>query len=167
MEKVEHKEKVPANVSFAVVTVSSTRAKEDDLSGREMISILEKAGNSLAFYAIVKDDVCEIQNALTSALESSTADIIIFSGGTGISKKDVTIEAIRPMFEKEMSGFSTLFAQLSYDEIGSAVLLSRAAAGVIRSKAVFLIPGSPKACRLAMEKIIISEAGHVVKHLRD
>jgi molybdopterin adenylyltransferase len=164
-EKIEHKESVPA-ASFAVITVSDTRTKDDDLSGREIKSVVKKAGYICIDYAIVKDDINEIQTSLRTML-GKRADIIILTGGTGISKKDVTIEAVSPMFEKQLSSFSILFAQLSYDEIYSAAIMSRAAAGIINGKAVFLIPGSPKACRLAMEKIILPEAGHIVKHLRE
>jgi molybdopterin adenylyltransferase len=164
---VEHKAGIQYHVTFAVITVSDTRTKKDDLSGTEIISAAEKVGNSIVEYAIVKDNIISIQDEVRKMLDNKLIDVIVLTGGTGISKKDLTIEAVKPMFEKELYAFSVLFAKLSYDEIGSAAMMSRALAGIVRGKAVFLIPGSPKACRLAMEKIIVPEAWHIVKHMRE
>jgi molybdopterin adenylyltransferase len=164
---VEHKKDILAGISFAVITVSDTRTEKDDLSGAEIKSAVKNSGNYVVDYIIVKDDVAAIQNVLRKMLENNKIDAIILNGGSGISKKDVTIEAVKPLFEKDLPGFSALFTQLSFAEIGSAAIMSRAAAGIIVGKAVFLIPGSPRACRLAMERLIIPEVGHIIKHLRD
>jgi molybdenum cofactor biosynthesis protein B len=164
---VEHKKDLHAKISFAVITVSDTRTKKDDLSGANIIAQIKKSGNDIAAYSIVKDDINLIQAEVRNLLDNNMIEMLVLNGGTGISKKDVTIEAVKPLFEKELSAFSVLFAKLSYNEIGSSAILSRAVAGIINGRAVFLIPGSPKACKLAMENIIIPEFGHIIKHLHE
>jgi len=121
---------------------------------------------------VIIDDKNLIEAKINEMSQNNKTNIIICTGGTGLSDKDVTIEAVQPMLIKEISSFSPLFAKLSYAEVGSVALVSRAMAGIIKAsnegkKAIFCLPGSPRACKLAMEKLILKEAGHIVKHLGD
>jgi molybdopterin adenylyltransferase len=163
----EHKAEAPENIRIAIVTVSSTRGIEDDASGA-LIKELSGA-HTVIKHIVVKDNAALIRNEIRDMILDSfnPVDAIILSGGTGLSKSDVTIEAVKPLFEKEISGFNSLMMCMSYESIGSAALLSRATAGMIRGKAVFCLPGSPDACRMAMEKLVLPELGHIVKHARD
>ncbi|MGC9126416.1 MAG: MogA/MoaB family molybdenum cofactor biosynthesis protein [Thermoplasmata archaeon] len=145
-------------LKFSVVTVSTTRNEKNDESGRLIMDILEKKGIEVSHYSIVKDDILEIRNALFSSAKRS--DVIIFNGGTGISKNDVTPEALTP-FLRHIPGFGEMFRLLSYQEIGVSAMMSRAIAGIFNGKVVFAIPGSPSACRLAVERIILPEINHI------
>lgn len=143
---------------YSVITVSSTRNETNDESGRLIMDIIRKNGLELTHYSIVKDDLQEIRKELFIA--SKKSDVIIFNGGTGISRMDVTPEALTP-FLRQIPGFGEFFRMISYQEIGTAAMMSRALAGVFNGKIVFAIPGSPAACRLAMEKIILPEVNHI------
>ncbi|MEM4267418.1 MAG: molybdenum cofactor biosynthesis protein B [Candidatus Woesearchaeota archaeon] len=160
----QHKASAPSHLKFALVTVSTTKTKENDISGKVIAELVSREGHYVVSYSIVKDDKKAIRDELRRLCEGNS-DVIIFTGGTGIAKSDVTIEAVRPFFEKELSSFSALFSLTSYNKIGSAAMLSRATAGTAKGKAVFCIPGSPRACRLALEKLILPEAGHIVGHV--
>lgn len=162
----QHRQSSPMVLRAAVLTLSSTRTKENDLGGQGICQALSAAGHGVLWYEVVKDDAEAIKTALLQLGDRGDLDIVIATGGTGISPSDVTIEAARALFDKEIPAFGTLFAMLSHEEVGLACLLSRATAGVMRNKVVFCLPGSPKACRLAMEKMILPEAGHLVKHAR-
>jgi len=171
-----HKKDAKKSFSFALITISTSRYEKygdpaspeeaEDLSGKAMKDLLEAAGHQIAFYRLVPDEKNSVTEAVLSALDSS-ADIVITSGGTGLAPKDLTIESITPLFEKEIPGFGELFRYKSLEEIGTSVILTRAAAGVIKGKAVFCLPGSPNAVRLALSEIIIPEAGHIVRHVRE
>jgi molybdopterin adenylyltransferase len=171
-----HKKDAKKSFSFALITISTSRFEKygdsalpeeaEDLSGKAMKDLLETAGHKVSFYRLVSDKKTSITDAVFAALDSS-ADIIITSGGTGLAPKDITIESVTPIFEKEISGFGELFRYKSLEEIGTSVILTRAAAGVINGKAVFCLPGSPNAVRLALSEIIIPEAGHIVRHVRE
>jgi molybdenum cofactor biosynthesis protein B len=113
-------------------------------------------------YSLVKDDISEIRKALEDIMENRNIQAIILNGGTGISKKDVSIEAVKPFLKKELVGFGELFRYLSYKEIGSPAILSRAIAGVAKGKIIICLPGSTNACKLAMENLILPELGHMV-----
>lgn len=139
----------------------------DDPSGDLIVQLLEKAGNKVVYKGLIPDDRGLIGQKITEALGLSEVDAIITCGGTGIAPSDVTIETVRPMLTKTLPGFGELFRKISFEEIGSAALLSRAIAGVVDGKAVFCLPGSPHAVRLCVEKLILSEAGHIVKHARE
>lgn len=167
MGTAEHKKDAPRQVSAAVITVSTTRALKDDSSGRWIRQQLVAAGHTVVAHQVVPDDRDRIAAALQSLMQQARPDAVLITGGTGITPKDVTIEAVRPLFEKELTAFGTLFSQLSLADIGSAALLSRATAGVIGTAVVFCMPGSLAACRLACTRLIFPELGHVVKHLRD
>ncbi len=167
MNDISHKKTAAKSLRFAVLSLSSTRTEAADESGRILKELLQSAGHILVDYRMAPDDKKAVTGAVTDILRLHDPNALLTTGGTGISPKDVTLEAVRPLFEKEMTAFGVLFAQLSYQEIGSAAFLSRAAAGIIGNAAVFCLPGSPKACRLAVEKLILPELGHIANHLRE
>ncbi len=145
-----------------VLTISDTRTSDNDTSGDAIVSALEAAGHVITGRLIVKDDPPAVQRAVTSA----AADVVITTGGTGITSRDGTYEALSALFDKRLDGFGELFRMLSYDQVGSAAMMSRACAGAIGRMAVFALPGSEAAVRLAIEKLILPEIGHVVRELR-
>jgi molybdenum cofactor biosynthesis protein B len=156
----EHKEHAPASVKCGVVTSSDSRNPETDASGKLIKDLLLREGHTVLFYAVVKDEPKAIADAVEQA--SWTCDAIITNGGTGIARRDVTIPTLAPLFERTLPGFGEIFRRLSYDSIGSASWLSGALAGVYHGRLVFCLPGSPDACRLAMEKLILPELPHAV-----
>ncbi|HDS64054.1 MAG TPA: molybdenum cofactor biosynthesis protein [Methanofollis liminatans] len=160
--KQEHLREI--EIRTAVITVSTTRTEETDTSGRAIRDLLAGAGFQVTVSAIVKDDIGAIRSILARTLPE--ADAVIFNGGTGLTPDDCTIEAIEPFFEKKMEGFGELFRMLSYGEIGTSALLSRAAAGIAGGKAIFCIPGSTGAVKLATEQIILPELRHIISHAR-
>jgi molybdopterin adenylyltransferase len=167
MSLQEHKKTAVLQVKCKVITVSDTRDKDTDKSGQLMKELLENSGHQLADYVIVKDDAEAIRTEVIKGCTDEMVDVVLTNGGTGIAKRDVTIETVKQLFEKEISGFGELFRLLSYQEdIGSAAILSRAIAGVYNDTAVFSTPGSTGAVRLAMNKLILPELGHVVKELK-
>jgi molybdenum cofactor biosynthesis protein B len=146
-------------LKIAVFTASDSRTPENDESGRLIKEMLENAGHTVAHYEVLPDNPERIRQAATENLAG--VDGLIFTGGTGIAPRDSTIEALRPMLSKELEGFGELFRMLSYQQIGSAAMMSRALAGVSHGKIVVALPGSPAACRLAMEKLLMPELGHM------
>lgn len=163
----KHKEDAPDHVSVAVITVSDTRNKETDKSGRLIVELLEQKDHRISFYEVVTDHRPSIEEMVKKATNQVDVEAVILNGGTGISQRDVTIETIEPMFCKNLPGFGELFRYLSYEEdIGSASMLSRATAGVINNRIVFATPGSSGAVKLAMEKLILPELGHAVRELK-
>ncbi|MEJ2731027.1 MAG: molybdenum cofactor biosynthesis protein MoaB [Deltaproteobacteria bacterium] len=163
----EHKKQAPRSVTLGIISVSSTRALIDDTSGQWIREQAEKKGHKVVFHQVIPDDAAKITAILKEKIKESKSQVILMSGGTGITKKDVTIEAVSPLFNKELSAFGPLFAKLSMDEIDSAAIMSRATAGVIDNTVVFCMPGSLNACRLACSKLIFPELGHLVKHIQD
>ena len=161
-----HREDAPQKVRCYVLTISDTRTEATDTSGAAIASMLEEAGHPVMGRRIVKDDPSDIRGVVSYAAKAGTNDAVITTGGTGISSRDGTYEALASLFERRLDGFGELFRALSYKEIGSAAMLSRATAGVIGRCAVFVLPGSENAVRLAMEKLILPEIGHVVRELR-
>jgi molybdopterin adenylyltransferase len=167
MSNLEHKKEAPKAVRCKVITVSDTRDKDSDKSGKLMMEMLEKEGHLIVDYVIVKDETLPIQTEVLKGCDREDIDVILTNGGTGIAKRDVTIESIQEVLDKEIVGFGELFRMLSYQEdIGSAAILSRAIAGVVRDKAVFATPGSSGAVKLAMNKLILPEIGHVVREIK-
>ncbi len=162
----EHRHRAPKTIQAFVLTVSDTRTPAEDRSGDLVRQLLEEAGHDVLGRRVVPDEVDAIQGALRRFLGLRDFTIILVTGGTGISHRDVTPEAVKPMFDKELSGFGELFRMLSYQEIGAASMLSRAVAGVIGRSAVFVMPGSQAAVSLAMSRLILPEAGHIVYELR-
>lgn len=158
----QHKRHAPRHVGFAIVTVSDTRTATDDASGDLLAQLAQEAGHAVAQRARAHDEPAEILAALDEALAAPGVDAVLLTGGTGIAPRDVTPETVTPRFDKRLPGFGELFRMLSWQDVGSAAMMSRADAGIIRGRIVFLLPGSPKACRLAMERLILPEAGHLV-----
>jgi molybdenum cofactor biosynthesis protein B len=154
----------PIEITAAVITVSSTRTEENDTSGKAIRDLLTAGGYQVVFSAIVKDDTEAIRAALVTAL--GKADAVVLNGGTGLTPDDCTIEAVEPFFQKKMEGFGELFRMLSFQEIGTSALLSRATAGIVGGKAVFCVPGSTGAVTLATGKIIAPELRHIISHSR-
>lgn len=152
------------SVPLAIVTVSDTRTPETDVSGNLIRQLAEAAGHTVIAHRIVRDEPEQVSAAL-SELAGSAARLIIFNGGTGISRRDRTYDVISRALEKPLPGFGELFRMLSYQEVGAAAMLSRATAGVYGDTVVFSTPGSPNAVRLAMEKLILPEIQHLAWEL--
>lgn len=160
----EHKAHAPVHVSAFVVTCSDSRDESKDESGRVLRELLEGEGHSVSGYRVIKDEPESIRAMLKEARESG-ARAVIFNGGTGIGRRDSTVETLQGLFEKTLPGFGELFRMLSYKEIGSAAMMSRATAGTYQGMIVFSLPGSPKAVKLALQKLILPELGHAVREL--
>jgi molybdenum cofactor biosynthesis protein B len=162
-----HKKTAPANIKLAVISVSTTRSLSEDKSGAWIKKQAKKEGHEVVIHQTVTDDIDSIKELTEHITQKICPDAIIMSGGTGISPKDVTIEAVKPLFEKELTAFGPLFAQLSFEEIDSAAILSRATAGIINQSMIFCMPGSIKACKLACNALIFPELGHLLKHIKE
>jgi len=160
----EHRAHAPAQVACYLVTCSDSRAQGDDKSGRELREGLLRAGHSVVGQVIVRDDTDAIRGALHAA-ELSGARAVLFTGGTGLTRRDHTVDTLRPLLDRELPGFGELFRMLSFEAVGSAAWLSRALAGTHGELLVFLLPGSPDAARLALERLILPELGHAVREL--
>ena len=163
----EHKQHAPTKVTIAVITISTTRALVDDSSGNWISKQASNEGHEVVHHQVIPDDAEVIASTLKKVIRNQSPQVILMTGGTGITRKDVTIEAVTPMLAKILTAFGSLFAHLSFDEIGSAAFLSRATAGVIENTVVFCMPGSINACKLACRKLIFPELGHLVKHVMD
>ncbi len=151
-------------ISVALVTVSDTRTPETDTNGQYLLQALAEAKHSIALYTIVPDEPEQVLLALDAALDAG-AQVILFNGGTGIAARDTTFETLSGRIERPLPGFGELFRMLSYEQVGSAAMLSRATAGVIGRSILFAMPGSHKAVQLAWEKLIAPELGHLVGQL--
>ncbi|MBI3448080.1 MAG: MogA/MoaB family molybdenum cofactor biosynthesis protein [Acidobacteria bacterium] len=158
----EHRASAPHSVGCAVLTISDTRTPDTDESGRLIRSMLEERGHRVVHTAILPDDAGTVEGALRTLLARDDVQAILLNGGTGISPRDRTFEAIAALLERRLDGFGEIFRQLSYREIGAAAMLSRAVAGLARGRVLFSMPGSTRAVRLAMESLILPEIGHVV-----
>jgi molybdenum cofactor biosynthesis protein B len=170
-----HKAKAPKVLNFGIYICSTSRYKAieqgeaviSDVGGETLVDLLKNASQNVLFKKIIADDETMIRNAVMYALGLSDLDVAIFSGGTGITPTDITIETVTPFFEKTLPGFGEFFRRISFDQVGSAAVLSRAVAGVAKGKALFCIPGSPDAVRVGVEMLILPEAPHIVKHARE
>lgn len=163
----DHKEAAAQQVSglsAAVLTVSDTRTAANDESGDTIAGLVAAAGHQVAHRAILQNEPAAVRAAVAGL--AAEVDFIITTGGTGISPRDLSIEAVRPLFQKELEGFGDLFRYLSYQDVGTAALLSRATAGTIGRAVAFCLPGSRAAVRLAVEKLILPEIRHLVAQLR-
>jgi len=158
----EHKKHAVKNVNCAVLTVSSTRTKETDESGKFILSELEKNNHNVIFYEVIRDDKKMIRDTIMKLVYNENIQAIISNGGTGIGKKDFTTDTVEELLDKRLEGFGEIFRYLSYKEIGSASIMSRAVAGVIKNTIIISLPGSIGAVKLAMKKIVIPELGHMV-----
>ena len=152
-------------IRTAILTVSDTRTKANDLSGQRIQSYLQEANFELVDYQITKDEPLEIVNQLKKWCKDETINTIIITGGTGFTPRDQTYDTLLPLFEKEMMGFGELFRTLSYEEIGPKAMFSRATAGSREKTAIYLIPGSVNAVTLAMSKLILPTVQHFVGEL--
>jgi molybdenum cofactor biosynthesis protein B len=159
-----HRATAPGQVRCFVLTISDTRTEADDTSGAAIVEALTAAGHVITGRKILRDDPGPVAEAIRRATVS--ADVVITTGGTGITSRDSTYEAISGLLDKQLDGFGELFRMLSYEEIGAAAMLSRACAGTIRKTAVFSLPGSEKAVRLALTRLLIPELGHIVRELK-
>jgi molybdenum cofactor biosynthesis protein B len=167
MSTKEHKARAPKFVRLAILTVSTTRSLSDDKSGRWIKKRAQKERHEVVFHDVVPDDQGVISETVSRVIQDHQPHAILVTGGTGIGPFDVTIEAIRPMFTKELTAFGALFTYLSYEDIDSAALLSRATAGLIGQTLVFCMPGSLEACKLACKELIFPELGHLLKHVQE
>jgi molybdenum cofactor biosynthesis protein B len=162
MSPHEHHAKTKHAVACAIVTVSDTRTPETDASGTCIRALLEEAGHRVVGYAILPDDPGRIRAHVEELLAVPAVEAVIVNGGTGLAPRDTTYEAITGMLEKRLDGFGELFRMLSYQQVGSAAMLSRAVGGLHRGLVVFATPGSTAAVKLALERLIIPELGHLV-----
>ncbi|MFO0773328.1 MAG: MogA/MoaB family molybdenum cofactor biosynthesis protein [Nitrospiraceae bacterium] len=161
----EHKHQAPTRIGCLVITCSDTRTTETDTSGQLIMHLLKSKGHEIAGYHLVKDEPAQIREKIAAACENSAVQAIIINGGTGISRRDSTFEAVDAMLEKRLDGFGEVFRFLTYQDIGSPAIMSRATAGIVKGRVLFSTPGSENAVRLAMEKLILPELGHLVKEL--
>ena len=171
----QHKSEMPQKINYAVIVSSSSRYRKlkarepvTDPSGDLIVEFIKSSGHSVVTREILPDDRVMLGKYAGNAIGSKKVDAIIVCGGTGISLTDVTIETLRPLMIKTLPGFGEIFRKLSYDEIGSAAIMTRALAGVTdQGKVLFCIPGSPQAVKLVMTKLILPETGHILKHARE
>ena len=160
---LEHKAAAPARVGCYVITVSDTRTEETDTGGRAAAELLTAAGHEVVGRTIVTDDPDLLRDAIGRQLANPAVQAIITTGGTGIASRDSTFEAVSGMLWKRLDGFGELFRMLSYEQIGAAAMMSRAVAGTVAGRIVVSLPGSEAAVRLALEKLLVPELGHLVR----
>ena len=166
MSQREHKAHGPASVSCFVLTVSDTRTADTDSSGRAIRDLLTAAGHTISGSAIVPDDPFAVRQQVIEQCGDDATQAIITTGGTGITSRDGTFEAVTGLMDKRLDGFGELFRMLSFKEIGPAAMMSRATAGTVLGKVVFVLPGSEGAVRLAMTRLIVPELTHAVQQVR-
>jgi len=170
----KHKAEAPKKLKFGIFVCSTSRyqqlkkgEKVEDVSGDLIESLLKNAGHTVTFRKLIPDDRALIAEGMRQSLASADLDAVVFCGGTGIAPSDVTMESVVPFLEKVLPGFGEIFRRLSFERIGSAAVLSRAIAGVAKGKAFFCVPGAPDAVELCVEKLILPETAHIVKHARE
>ena len=159
-----HRQSAPASVACAILTISDTRTLDTDKSGATIADLLAGENHTVSAREVVPDDAAAVVEAMRRHL-AGPAGAIITTGGTGIAPRDNTYEAVSALFQKRLDGFGELFRMLSYEVIGSAAMLSRACAGVVNGKVIFVLPGSTPAVRLAMARLVLPELGHIVGEL--
>jgi molybdenum cofactor biosynthesis protein B len=158
----EHRKKSSIRASAAVITLSTSRSVDNDQSGELIQKLLEQNGHAVLVRKVIADNRTVLRATLRELVRQKNINVIVTSGGTGIAASDITIETVSGMIEKELSGFNTLFMLLSYPQAKSAAMLSRTLAGVIKGKPIFCLPGSPRACKLGMESLVLPELGHML-----
>lgn len=167
MSVEEHRrEAAGAIFGCALITVSDSRTEKTDRGGDVLRDLVERAGHRVASRQLVPDDPARIREAVEAALAQSAVDVVLVTGGTGFSPRDLTLEAIAPLFEREIPGFGELFRMLSFAEVGAAAMLSRATAGLVAGRAIFLLPGSPAALDLALTRLVLPELAHLLAQAR-
>ncbi|MCH8287659.1 MAG: molybdenum cofactor biosynthesis protein MoaB [Candidatus Marinimicrobia bacterium] len=157
-----HEQKGPESLNCAVLTISDTRTEETDDGGKFIAEALNAAGHKVQERRIIRDEAEEIKKLVSEFAGTGELHLIITTGGTGIASRDNTIQTLKPLMDKTMEGFGELFRSLSYEEIGSRAMLSRAAGGVVGNTLIFCLPGSLNAVKLGMEKLILPDLGHLV-----
>jgi molybdenum cofactor biosynthesis protein B len=162
----EHRRQAAAALGLAVLTVSDTRTAASDASGERIAALAAAGGHQVVERRLVPDEAAAIRGEAEALLAQPQVEVLVVTGGTGYSRRDVTVEALRPLFEREIDGFGELFRALSFAEVGAAAMLSRATAGLVGGKAVYLLPGSTPAVELAMERLILPESGHLLGQVR-
>jgi len=162
----EHRAYAPDVLGYAVVTVSDTRAFEEDRSGNAIAQLVEEAGHRVVERRLVRDEVAIIRQQICELSAGKDVDVVILTGGTGFSPRDLTVDAVVPLFQRPVEGFGELFRMLSFEEVGAAAMLSRAVAGIVQGRLVFALPGSRAAVRLALERLILPEAAHLLGQVR-
>ena len=162
----EHRETAPTQpVGCFVLTISDTKTPETDTSGILIRERLTAAGHAIAGHRIVRDEPEQMMDVILAACGDPAVQVFILTGGTGITSRDATFEAIEGLLDKKLTGFGELFRMLSYQEIGAAAMMSRAQAGVVKRRLLFSLPGSPNACRLALDKLIVPELPHLMREV--
>ncbi len=162
----EHRESAPRSIGCFVLTISDSKTPETDTSGALIRERLAQAGHTVVGHAIVRDEPSQVTAVIRAGCADAAVEAFILTGGTGVTSRDSTFEAVEALLDKRLTGFGELFRVLSYQEVGAAAMLSRAQGGVVQGRALFSLPGSPNACRLALEKLILPELGHVLREVR-
>lgn len=162
----QHQQAAPKTLGFAVVTISDSRGPEDDTSGQRIREQIAAAGHRVVGSELVKDEEERIVWAVRGFVATAEVDVVVTTGGTGFAPRDVTVPALRSLFDAEVPGFGELFRMLSFQQVGAAAMLSRATAGIVNGRVIFVLPGSPKAVDLAMTALILPEAAHLSSHAR-
>ncbi len=162
----EHREKSNLSAGVAVITLSTSRSLDTDKSGDVLQKLLEAGGHQVLVRKVIPDSRTVLRATLRELIREKNIHAIITTGGTGLAPMDITIETVQGMLDKVLPGFNSLFMLLSYPQVKSAAMLSRALAGTVKGKIVFCLPGSPRACQLAMESLILPELGHILMLLR-
>ena len=162
MGRREPHERSKKNVNVAIVVVSDSRTQDTDESGKVASDLLEKKGHTVVEHRLIGNDTDAIVNTLSGLTNRTDIDVILTIGGTGISRRDITVDVLSPLMEKKLEGFGEMFRTMSFEQIGTGALMSRSTAGVINGKVVLCLPGSTAAIRLAVKKIVIPEIGHMV-----
>jgi len=162
----DHKANAPRSIGCFVLTISDSKTPDTDTSGALIRERLTDAGHTVVGHAIVRDEPTHVAAVIRKGCDDPAVEAFILTGGTGVTSRDSTFEAVEALLDKRLTGFGELFRMLSYQEVGAAAMLSRAQGGVVRGRALFSLPGSPNACRLALEKLILPELGHVLREVR-
>lgn len=165
MSHIEHRAQSPAVIRCAVLTVSDTRTEATDTGGQAIVSLLAAGGHTIVSKAILRDEPAQVRAHVEALVRDEQVQVVITTGGTGISSRDSTYEAVTALLTKRLDGFGELFRMLSFQEIGAAAMLSRACAGVANRRIVICLPGSEHAVRLAMTRLILPELGHLVREV--
>jgi molybdenum cofactor biosynthesis protein B len=163
MGHVDHKAEAPKFVTCAVITISDSRTEDTDESGRYITSALKENGHTVSRYRLLKNDTASIKNTIAEFIADGALQVIVTSGGTGLSRRDITVETVEPLLDKQMPGFGELFRLLTWESIGTPSIMSRALGGVKNGKVILCLPGSLNAVKLAVEKIILPEIGHLAR----
>ena len=162
---LEHKATSPRAIGCFVLTISDSKTPETDTSGKLIRELLTAAGHGVVGHAIVKDEPAQVAAIVREGCANPAIQAFVLTGGTGVTSRDSTYEAVEALLDKRLPGFGELFRMLSYQEVGAAAMLSRAQMGVRDRRIVVSLPGSPNACRLALEKLLIPELGHLVREV--